>query len=410
MQRLDLADPGLFRQGVPYDYFAWLRANDPVAWHDEPDGPGYWVLSRYDDVAAASRNWQRYSNWLKGSAIEEPASDAELAGRRLIFVNQDPPQHTRLRKLVSPAFTPGHVRRMQPQIEAMCTRLVDRVLDEEVVDFLRIGEELAFQLVAGLFGVPEADWPMVLDWARVVTNFQEPGLNPAGSTRSELQQQALAYAKRLIAEVRADPAGHTGIVADLVASEITDDDGTRHRLSDDELATFFLIVVVGGVGTTSHVLTEAVEAWIEDPSRFAPWLGGDCPPAVVEELVRWRGPVMNFRRTATEDHELHGRRIAAGDKVLISFTSANRDEAHFSHADVFDPARTPNDHVGFGAGGPHFCIGAQLARLDIRLMLGELFRRVASFEPAGETVRLRSNQFAGWLHYPVRATARGTQG
>jgi cholest-4-en-3-one 26-monooxygenase len=403
VQRLDLGNPDLYLDGVPYAYFSWLREHDPVAWHDDPAGPGYWVITRHDDVAAATRDWARYSNALRGSAFEEPANEAELAGRRLIFVNQDPPNHTRLRKLVSPAFTPGHVRRLQPQIEAMCGRLVDRVLDGGTVDFLRIGEELAFQLVATLFGVPEADWPMVLEWTRVVTNFQEPSLNPSGASRAALQQQALAYARGLIADVRDHPGQTAGIVADLIASEVTLDDGTVHRLGDDELATFFLIVVVGGVGTTSHLLTEAVLAWAERPDLFAEWAGGACPPAVVEELIRWRGPVMNFRRTATEDHELRGQPIARGDKVLISFVSANRDEAHFEHPERFDAARKPNDHVGFGAGGPHYCIGAQLARLDIRLMLGELFRRVGAFEVAGEPRRLRSNQFAGWMEVPVTA-------
>jgi cholest-4-en-3-one 26-monooxygenase len=409
VKRLDLADPSVFLDGVPYEYFAWLRDHEPVAWHDETDttgGTGYWVITRHDDVSTATRDWHRYSNALRGAAMEDPASEAELTARRMIFVNQDPPTHSRLRKLVSPAFTPGHVRRLQPQIEAMVTRLVDRTVDTEVVDFLRIGEELSFQLVATLFGVPEEDWPMVLGWARVITNFQEPSLNPSGASRYELQQKALAYASGLVAQARANPDGHTGIVADLVASEIVGDDGTTQRLSDAELATFFLIVVVGGVGTTSHLLTEAVAAWIEQPDIFAPWSGEPCPPAVVEELIRWRGPVMNFRRTATEDHELRGARIAAGDKVLLSFSSANRDESHFSAPTVFDPTRTPNDHVGFGAGGPHYCIGAQLARLDIRLMMSELFRRVRSFEPAGDPVRLRSNQFAGYVSYPVHAVPR----
>jgi cholest-4-en-3-one 26-monooxygenase len=409
MERLDLADPSLFLEGVPYDYFAWLREHEPVSWHEETaatGGTGYWLVSRYDDVVAATRDWGRYSNALKGAMMEDPASDAELMARRQIFVNQDPPTHSRLRKLVSPAFTPGHVRQLQPRIESMVTELVDRTLQEDSVDFLRIGEELSFQLVATLFGVPEADWPMVLDWARVITNFQEPSLNPSGASRHELQQKALAYAAGLVAEARANPEGHTGIVADLVASELRGEDGTMQRLTDAELATFFLIVVVGGVGTTSHLLTEAVIAWIEQPDIYAPWAGGPCPPGVVEELIRWRGPVMNFRRTATEDHELCGVSIKAGDKVLLSFSSANRDESHFAHPNTFDPTRSPNDHVGFGAGGPHYCIGAQLARLDIRLMLGELFRRVRTFEPAGTPVRLRSNQFAGWVSYPVTALPR----
>ena len=165
-------------------------------------------------------------------------------------------------------------------------------------------------------------------------------------------------------------------------------------------------MLVGGLSTTAHTMTEAVHAWLEDPAICAEWLGGDCPANVVEELIRWRGPVLCFRRTATEDHELHGVTVHAGDKVLLSYASANRDERHFPDPDVFDAHRQPLDHVGFGGGGPHFCIGAQLARLDLRLVLSELFRRVGSFAPAGEPVRLRANQFAGWLHHPVRATAR----
>ena len=156
MERLDLVDPSLYLSGVPRDYLRWLRDHEPVAWHDEPDGPGYWLLTRYDDVVAANRDWQRYSNALKGSSIEEARSEEELEVRRRIFVNQDPPDHTRHRKLVSHAFTPGHVKRMTPMIEATCARLVDELLDGEVHDVVTVAEELSFQMVATLFGVPEA--------------------------------------------------------------------------------------------------------------------------------------------------------------------------------------------------------------------------------------------------------------
>jgi cholest-4-en-3-one 26-monooxygenase len=407
VNRLDLADPGLYLSGVPYEYFHWLRDHEPVAWHEERDGSGYWVITRYDDVVAANRDWRRYSNARRGAMIEDPASEDELAVRRMIFVNQDPPTHTRTRKLVSPAFTPGRVRVLTGRIEAMCSHLVDRLVVGEVVDFARIGEELSFQMVASMFGVPESDWPTILDWTLRITNFQEPELNPALTSRAQLQGAALSYARDLIAEVRLHPEAHGGIVSDLVRSEIARDDGGPDRLSDDELATFFLVVVVGGVGTTAHTLSEAMRAMSENPMIFRPFQeAGDCPAAVVEELIRWAGPVMNFRRTATEDHELRGARIRAGDKVLLSFSSANRDDRQFEHPDAFDAGRTPNDHVGFGGGGPHFCIGAQLARLDLRLMLREIFRRVDRVELVGEPVRLRSNQFAGWLHVPLRVSAR----
>ncbi|MCD9622858.1 cytochrome P450 [Rhabdothermincola salaria] len=404
-QRLDLIDPGLYLDGVPRDYLRWLRDHEPVAWHDEVDGPGYWVLSRYDDVVDANRDWRRYSNAAKGSSIEEARSDDELALRRLIFVNQDPPEHTRYRKLVSSAFTPGHVRRLTPLIEATCARLVDELCDGRPHDFVATAEALSFQMVATLFGVPEADWPSLLEITRALADFQDPEVNPDLAPRPEVQQAMFAYAADLIARVRSDPEAHTGVVVDLVNAEI-EEDGERHRLDDLGLAAFFPAVLVGGLSTTAHVMTEAVNSWIEDPSLFDEWAGADCPASVVEELLRWRGPVMSFRRTATEDHERHGRTIRAGDKVLLSYASANRDERRFDDPDRFDGHRNPNDHVAFGGGGPHFCIGAQLARLDLRLVLGELFRTVDHFEAAGEPVRLRSNQFAGWLHYPVVAVAR----
>jgi cholest-4-en-3-one 26-monooxygenase len=405
MERLDLVDPELYRSGVPREYFRWLRDNDPVAWHDEIDGPGYWVLTRYDDVVAANRDWELYSNALKGSSIEEASSEEELAGRRRIFVNQDPPDHTRHRKLVSSAFTPGQVKHMTPLIEATCSRLVDEILDGEVHDFVTVAEELSFQMVATLFGVPEGDWPALIEITRALADFQDPEINPSLAPRPEIQHQMFSYATELLAKVRMDPVAHSGIVSELVNAQI-EEDGVAHRLTDLEIIAFFPAVLVGGLSTTAHTMVEAVYSWIEDPGLFAQWSGGECPPAVVEEMLRWRGPVMSFRRTATADHELHGASIRAGDKVLLSYASANRDERHFADPDVFDASRVPLDHVAFGGGGPHFCIGAQLARLDLRLVFSELFRRVESFELAGDPVRLRANQFAGWLHLPVRATAR----
>lgn len=405
MEKLPLADPDLYLRGVPYDYFRWLRDHEPVSWHD--DAGGYWAISRYDDVVLANRDWRTYSNARPVSSIEDPATPEEIESRQRIFVNQDPPRHDRLRKLVSPAFTPRAVRTLQPMIEQMCASLVDRLLDGEVHDMVTVGEELAFQMVATLFGLPEADWPMVLDWTRRITNFQEPELNPDLASRFEASRESLAYATELIASVRRNPDAHTGIVATLAASTITDEQGNVDRLSETELASFFGVTVTGGIETTAHTLAEAALAFAEDPSIFG-HIGdtGECPPAYLEELLRWRGTVLNFRRTATRDHELHGVTIREGDKVLLQFQAANRDERHFPNPDVYDPARTPLDHVAFGGGGPHFCIGAQLARLDLRLMFGELFGRVARLELASEPQRLRANQFAGWLHMPVRATAR----
>src|SRR4051812_14522652 len=266
-ERLDLVDPELYRSGVPRDYFRWLRDTEPVAWHDEADGPGYWLLSRYDDVVTANRNWERYSNALKGSSIEEARSDEELAVRRRIFVNQDPPEHTRYRKLVSYAFTPGHVKRMTPLIEQTCARLIEGLLDGEIHDFVDVAEELSFQMVTTLFGVPESDRAGLLEITRQLADFQDPEINPDLAPRPEVQKAMFGYGHQLVADVRANPDAHTGVVVDLVNAEV---DG--HRLSDDDIAAFFPAVLVGGLSTTAHTMTEAVNSWIEDPSIFAEWL------------------------------------------------------------------------------------------------------------------------------------------
>jgi cholest-4-en-3-one 26-monooxygenase len=405
VDRLNLVDPDLYLEGVPREYFRWLRDNEPVAWHDEPDGPGYWVLTRFDDVVAANRDWELYSNSLKGSSIEEARSDEELITRRRMFVNQDPPQHTRYRKLVSAAFTPGQIRRMIPLIEQTCTRLVDELVDGEVHDFVPVAEELSFQMVATLFGVPESDWPGLIEITRVMADFQDPEVNPGLAPRPEMQRDIANYALSLIEDVRKNPDRHLGVVADLAHAELQDADGT-HRLSDAEIVGFFPAVLVGGLSTTAHSMTEMINSWVQSPEMFDPWRGIECPASFVEEFLRWRGPVMSFRRTATRDHELRGRQIAAGDKVILSYASANHDERHFPNPELFDPSRNVLDHVAFGGGGPHFCIGAQLARMDLKLVFSELLCRIGTVKSAGEPQRLRANQFAGWLHYPVQATPR----
>jgi cholest-4-en-3-one 26-monooxygenase len=405
MERLDLMNPDLFRSGVPHDYFTWLREHDPVAWHDEPDGTGYWLVARYDDVVEVNRDWRRYSNWLRGSTLADPANEEELRVRRLVFVNQDPKQHTRTRKLVRGAFTPRRLAELTGQIERICADLVDDLLDAGDVDFVTdISRHLPFRMVARMFGVPEQDWDMVLPWVEQITNHQEPEHNPGLAPRFEVQRKALAYGHELIARARRE--GGDGILAELLDARVEREDGSLDRLSDDEIASFILVVVIGGVETTSHAVAEAVGLFADRPDLFARLKAeGGCPPGLVEEIVRWGSPAMNFRRTATEDHELRGRRIKAGDKVVMSFSSANRDEREFPDPHAFDPWRTPNNHIGFGGGGPHFCVGAQLARLDIRLMLDEILRRVDRFDRTGDAVRLRSADFAGWVHLPVRATA-----
>jgi cholest-4-en-3-one 26-monooxygenase len=234
-----------------------------------------------------------------------------------------------------------------------------------------------------------------------MADFQDPEVNPGLAPRPEMQRDIAEYAQSLITAVRRDPEAHDGVVVALVESELTDEKGT-HKLTDGEIITFFPAVLVGGLSTTAHAMTEMINSWVLAPTIFDKWRGNECPNSFVEEFLRWRGPVMSFRRTVTADHELRGKRLSRGDKVLLSYASANHDERHFDEPEIFNPDRVPLDHVAFGGGGPHFCIGAQLARMDLKLVFGELLQRVGTVELAGEPKRLRANQFAGWLHYPVR--------
>src|SRR6478736_3721233 len=288
-ERLDLLDPDLFVQGVPYDYFARLRAEEPIAWHEEQDGAGYWLVTRYDDVVTVNKDWRRYSNEVRGSALEDPASEEELRARQQIFVNQDPVRHNRTRKLVSGAFTPRQISLLTPQIRTICTELIDEMLERGTVDFVQeISTMLAFRMVASMFGVPRDDWPMILRWTKKITNFQEPEYNPTLASRFEVQQKAIAYGKELVAEVRRNPAGHTGLITEIVDAAIVGDDGQLDRLSDDEIATFILVVVIGGVDTTSHSLAEAVAVWADDQAPFDKLAAaGDCPASLIEEVIRW---------------------------------------------------------------------------------------------------------------------------
>jgi len=390
---IDLYNPDGFVSSVPHRTFDWLRSNDPIYFHPEPGGPGFWVLTRFADVLHASREWETFSS-AHGTNIEDP-----LGGAELMMLNMDPPQHTRLRKLVSRGFTPRMISRMEPHVREITAKIIDEVAAQGECDFVtEIAAELPLQVIAELIGIPLEDRHKVFTWSNTMIGFDDPEYATSIEKATEAAMELYAYADSLASERKSNP--RNDLVSTLVEAEV---DG--EKLSDLDFDVFFLLLAVAGNETTRNLISGGMLALIENPGEREKLIADPgLLPSAIEEMLRWVTPVMYFRRTATRDVELEGRRIKQGDKVLLWYIAANRDEAMFPDPHVFDVARTPNEHITFGGGGPHFCLGANLARLEIRVMFEELLGRLPDMELTGPPSRLRSNFINGLKHMPVRFT------
>ncbi|MBA3410084.1 MAG: cytochrome P450 [Geodermatophilaceae bacterium] len=408
----DLFDPRAYAQGAPYDVYARLRAEAPVSWHEEPAvlgwpaGPGFWAVTRYDDVQHVSRTPGTYSAWLGCTQLRDPAPE-DLDFTRQMMLNMDPPVHNRLRKTVSKAFTPARIRHFTEMIRTRAKVLVDAVCERGECDFAQdIADELPLVTLAEIMGVPESDRHLLFMWANRVIGYQDeelgststgaqPARPPVNPRSRAALQDMFDYAHQLAEFKRANPADD--LITTLVHAEV---DG--RPLSDEEFELFFFLLSVAGNDTTRSAIPAGVLAFIqhpdqrrrlvEDPSRL---------PGAVEEVLRYCPPVVHFRRTATEDVELRGARINRGDKVVVFYPAANRDPEVFADPDRFDITRTPNNHVSFGF-GPHICLGAGFARLQITHTLSEVLNRMPEMELAGAVERIQSNFILGIKRMPVR--------
>ena len=391
---VDLYNPDNFVASVPHDTFDWLRANDPVHFHEEPDGPGFWVLTRFDDVMHASREWETYSS-AHGTNIEDAQGGAEL-----MMLNMDPPQHTRLRKLVSGGFTPRMIARTEPHIREIAAEIVDAVAKRGECDFVtEVAAELPLQVIAEFIGVPLEDRHKIFTWSNTMIGMEDPEYgNSSIEKATEAAAEMFGYADSLATERRKTP--RQDLVTKLIQAEVEGE-----QLTDMDFDAFFLLLAVAGNETTRNLISGGMrllmenpderQKLVDDPSRLGP---------AIEEMLRMVTPVMHFRRTATKDVEIGGKKIKEGDKVVVWYISANRDESMFPDPHRFDGARSPNEHIAFGGGGPHFCLGANLARLEIRVMFEELLKRIPDMEPTAEPSRLRSNFINGLKHMPVKFT------
>lgn len=393
----DIFDPDVYVRGVPHEAFRRLRAEAPVYFHPEPGGPGFWAVTKYQDVVTVSRDPGRFSSHRGGTNIQDYPPE-NLSTIQLLMLNMDPPQHNKFRRLVSTGFTPRMVARLEPRIREAAKIIVDAVASRGECDFVRsIAAELPLVVIAELMGVPQEDRHRLFELSNRLIGFDDPEFQRTMEDAQQAAMEMWMYANQL-AESRKDSRGDD-LVSVLMSAQV---DG--EKLTEMEFDSFFLLLAVAGNETTRTLISGGMLALIEHPEQRARLMADPALlPTAVEEMLRWVTPVIHFRRTATRDTELRGVPIKENDKVVMFYASANRDEDVFPDAERFDVGRTPNEHLAFGI-GQHVCLGNSLARLEIRIMFEELFRRMPDIELAGPVRRLRSNFVNGFKSIPIRFT------
>jgi cytochrome P450 len=395
------------REGI----FAKLRDEAPISFQEEPEmpseipfprGPGFWALTRYADVMQVSRDPDTFHSAPSINIGDIPPEIAEWLGS---MINMDAPKHTRMRLIVNRGFTPRQVARIEESVRAQAREIVDNVADRGECDFVTdIAAALPLQIICDMMGIPREDNFRIFELTNIILGVGDPeyaqSIEELMAAGMELFQYGLALGEDRLANPRDD------ITTTLMHADVEDEHGEKHRLTSGELGSFFLLLVAAGNETTRNAISHALLALTQHPDQRRIWVDDfdGVAPTAVEEIVRWATPVIHFRRTATRDAVVGEQEIKAGDKVVMFYNSANRDERAFPDPYRFDVRRTPNEHVGFGAGGPHFCLGANLARREIRVMYEELFRRLPDIEVTGEPDMLQSNFIHGIKRMPCRWT------
>lgn len=398
---VDLYDPDQFRAGAPHEMFRVLRREAPVYFHPEPGdarhpaGPGFWAITKYEDLKHVSRHPELFSSWLGGTNIPEIPSDS-LDQVRLLMLNMDPPKHRQFRAIVNKAFTPRMVRSLEPRVRQMATRIVDGVAQKGECEFVtEVAASMPMEVICEMVGVPEEDRQHIAHVSDKLIGFDDPQFQNGLEDAKQASMEMFFYAARIAELKRRQPADDLGTA--LLHAEV---DG--EKLTELEYNAFFMLLAIAGNETTRTVTTNGMRKLIEHPEQRR--LVVESPHLVasmVEEILRHEPPVHHFRRTATRDLELRGQRIRCGDKVTMWYPSANRDEDVFERADEFDVQRSPNDHLAFGI-GEHFCLGANLARMELNVIFAEILRRIPEMELAAPVERLRSNFVNGVKEMRVR--------
>ena len=392
---IDLVDPDLYATGgIPHEQFRWLREHAPVYRH--PGSPDFWAVTRYDDVVHVSRHPEIFSSHRRLALFHEPTEE-HLVLQRMMMLNQDPPEHTRKRAIVNRGFTPRTIGRLEEHIRGICDGLLDELDDRGEADFVRdISAPLPLYVICELLGAPPEDREKIFDWSNRLIAQDDPEFRTPGDDGMAAAGELYAYANELAVRRRKEPRD------DIVTRLLQPHDG--EELSVEEFDLFVMLLSVAGNETTRNAASGGMLAFFEHPEQWRRLCSGGARVSETfpDEIVRWVSPVNLFRRTAVQDTELGRQRIAEGDKVVVFYASANRDESVFADPYTFDVLRDPNPHIGFGGGGPHFCLGAHLARLELRVLFETLAERLPGIFPTGEARRLRSNFINGIKEMPVR--------
>ncbi|MFE7840334.1 cytochrome P450 [Streptomyces sp. NPDC057474] len=398
----DFTDPDLLHHRVPLPEFAELRRTEPVHWVPQAPGiagfadDGYWAVTRHADVKYVSTHPELFSSTVNTAIIrfnehiERDAIDAQ----RLILLNMDPPEHTRVRQIVQRVFTPRAIRALEDNLRHRALNIArEAVAHPGPFDFVtEVACELPLQAIAELIGIPQEDRIRIFEWSNRMISYDDPEYAITEEVGQQSAMELIAYAMNMAADRKQCPA--KDIVTTLVAAE---DEG---NLASDEFGFFVLMLAVAGNETTRNAITHGMHAFLTHPDQWDLYKR-ERPATAAEEIVRWAAPVNSFQRTATQDVELGGKLIKKGDRVGIFYASANHDPDVFENPDTFDITRDPNPHLGFGGGGPHFCLGKSLAVLEINLIFNAIADAMPNLRLAGEPSRLRSAWINGVKHLQV---------
>jgi cholest-4-en-3-one 26-monooxygenase len=393
---------------MPFEEFAELRAAAPIWWCSTPDSrqpfgdDGYWVASRHADVKYISTRPELFASSPNTAVVRfgEHSTRMDLDLQKIILLNADAPEHTKLRNIVQRGFTPRSINALESILKYRAEKIVDEAVARGSGNLvLDVASELPLQAIAELIGVPQEDRGKLFDWSNRMTGYDDPELHVSEEDSRDASIELLTYAMQLADKRRERP--EDDIVTKLIQADRGDGFG---KLSDDEFGFFVLVLVVAGNETTRNAITHGVRAFFDHPAQWELYKR-ERPKTTADEIVRWATPIISFQRTASCDTTLGGVSITEGQRVVMLYSSANFDETAIPDPHTFDITRDPNPHLGFGGGGPHYCLGANLAKMEINLMFNALADRAPDLAPDGELRRLRSAWINGIKALPVRYTA-----